>query len=339
MKRFLAGALALVLFLAGCSGAQPGGSSGGGAAPTDEKPAAEQKTPAEEKPAPKATLARLTVGFVPSQEASAISDKVKPMSDFLSQELGIPVETFVGTNFVAVVEGMGSQQVDVGFLNPLSYVMANADYDAQVILKSVRRGSEAYRAQLTVRAGEKIPICDPAKDKSCKETFEALKGKKLAFVDPASTSGYLFPASFMMGAGVNVEKGEWFSDVIFAGQHDTAVKGVLNKTVDASWTFEDVRDNLEEEVPDVKEQLVAAAYTDWIPNDTVSVRQGLDGALVAKIKDALLKFAGTEKGKKVLQDLYSIDGFAEARDADYRVVKEMAANMGLDIRAELTRPK
>jgi len=145
----------------------------------------------------------------------------------LSKELGIKVEAFVGTNFVAVIEGMGSKQVDIGFLNPLSYVMASNDYGVKPILKSVRGTSFQYRAQLTVRKEDNIPVCDATKDKTCKATFDALKGKNLAFVDPASTSGYLFPASFMKGAGVDVETGQFLPDVILAGGHDTAVKAVV----------------------------------------------------------------------------------------------------------------
>jgi phosphonate transport system substrate-binding protein len=325
MKRLMAGALALTLVLAGCGGA------------TQTKPT--ETKPAETKPAAEQKVEKLVIGFVPSQDAASIGDKTKPMSDFLSKEMGIPVETFVGTNFVAVVEGMGSKKVDIGFLNPLSYVMASADYGAEVILKSARKGSLQYRAQLTTRKEDNIPVCDLKADPKCTKTFEALKGKKLAFVDAASTSGYLFPASFMKNAGVEIEKGKWFADTIMAGGHDVAVKSVYNKQVDASWSFEDARDNLVKELPDVKEKLVQVAFTDWIPNDTVSVRKDLSADLKAKIKAAFQKYVATDEGKKVLTDLYTIDGFADASDKDYQVVKDMAKNMGVDIKAELTKPK
>lgn len=314
MKRILAGTMALTLLvLAGC----------GGTKTTDTK------TTDTKAAAPK--VEKLTIGFVPSQDAAGISDKVKPMSDFLTKELGIPTTTFVGTNFVAVIEGMGSKQVDIGFLNPLSYVLAHNDYGVQVILKSVRKGSTTYRAQLTARKADNIPVCDAAKDKTCKATFDALKGKKLAFVDPASTSGYLFPASFMKGRGIDVEKGKFFSDVIFAGGHDTAVKNVYNKVVDAAWSFEDARDNLVKDMPDVKEKLVQVAFTDPIPNDTVSIRKDLPEDLKVKIKDALLKYAQTDDGKKVLKDLYTIDGWADGSDKDYQVVLDVANNLGIDV--------
>ena len=331
MKRLMALTLALTLAaLAGCGGAKE-----------TKDPAPASNTPATETKAPAAPAKpdKLTIGFVPSQDAAGIESKVKPMEDYMSKALGIPVKAFVGTNFVAVIEAMGSKQVDVGFLNPLSYVMASADYKAQVILKTQRKGSFQYRAQLTARKEDNIPVCDATKDPKCTATFNALKGKKIAFVDQASTSGYLFPASFLKGAGIDMEKGKFFSDIIMAGQHDAAAKLVYNKGADASWSFEDVRDNLVKELPDVKEKLVPVAYTSWIPNDTVSVRDGLPADFVKQIKDALVAFSKTPEGVDTLKNLYTIDGLVDGNDADYNVVRDMAKSMGVDIKAELTKKK
>ncbi|HWI50663.1 MAG TPA: phosphate/phosphite/phosphonate ABC transporter substrate-binding protein [Symbiobacteriaceae bacterium] len=329
MKRFMAGMLALSLtVLAGCGGAKTEPKT-----PAPAAPATTPAAPAAKKPD------TLTIGFVPSQDAAGIESKVKPMEDYLSKALNMPVKSFVGTNFVGVIEAMGSNKVDVGFLNPMGFVMANGDYGATVLLKTVRKGSAQYRAQLTVRAEDNIPVCDMAKDPKCTATFAALKGKKIAFVDAASTSGYLFPASFLKSAGVDIEKGKFFSDTIMAGQHDAAAKLVYNKGADASWTFEDVRDNLVKELPDVKTKLVPVAYTNWIPNDTVSVRKGLPADFVAEVKKALVEYSKTEDGKKVLNGLYTIDGLIDGNDADYNVVRDMAKNMGVDIKGELSKTK
>lgn len=324
-KRASVGLLAAVLSVAvvGCSGAKE----------TTQTPTPAAPTPA----APE--IKKLTIGFVPSSDAAGISTKVKPMSDFLTKELGIEVDTYVGTSFMATVEGMGSKKVDVAFLNPLSYVMAHGEYDVKLLLKTLRNGSATYRAQLTVRKDSGIPACDAAKDASCKETFNALKGKNLAFVEPASTSGYLFPASFMMNNGIDIKEGAFFAKTTMLGSHDNAIKAVYNKEYDASWTFEDARDNLlKMNLADAKDVLLQAAFTTPIPNDTISVRQGLPADLEAKLKDAFHKFVKTEEGLKVLKDLYSITGFTDGADADYKVVKDMAANMGVDIKAEISKP-
>jgi len=282
---------------------------------------------------------KVVIGFVPSQEASTIPEKVKPMNEYLSTYLGLPVETFVGTNYVSVIEGMGSQKVDVGFLPPLGFVLASSEHGVKSILKSVRNNSFQYRAQLVTRTEDAIPVCNMATTPKCEATMAALKGKKLAFIDPGSASGYLFPASFLKSAGIDIEKGKHFSDVIYAGQHPEAAKAVYNKSVDAAWTFEDVRSNLEAELKDIKQKLNVVAYTTMIPNDGVSVRAGLQQDLVVKIQTGLLEYASTEGGKKVLKDLYTIDNFASAKDADYDVVKAMAQNMGINLKAEMSKTR
>jgi phosphonate transport system substrate-binding protein len=284
-------------------------------------------------------MEKLVIGFVPSQEASTIPEKVKPMNAYLESYLGMKVETFVGTNYVGVIEGMGSKKVDVGFLPPLGFVLASSEHGVKSILKSVRRNSFQYRAQLVTRTEDNVPVCNMAKTPKCEDTMAALKGKKLAFIDPGSASGYLFPASFLKSAGVDIEKGKFFSDVIFAGQHPEAAKAVYNKSADAAWTFEDVRENLLKELPDIKSKLSVVAYTTPIPNDGVSVRAGLPQDLVVKIQTALLEYASTPGGKAVLKDLYTIDNFASAKDSDYDVVKAMAENMGVDLKGEMSKTR
>ena len=50
-----------------------------------------------------------------------------------------------------------------------------------------------------------------------------MKGKKVCFVDPSSTSGYLFPSYNLLEAGIDPEK-----DItpVFAGKHDVSVQKV-----------------------------------------------------------------------------------------------------------------
>ncbi len=329
MKRVLAVVMALaVLIVAGCSASKTSDNA------PSEKPAETQK-PADNDTEKSTGPEELVVGFVPSQEADQVSDKVQPMADYLTEKLGIPTKIFVGTNYAGVIEAMGSEQVDIAFLNPLGYVLAHDEYEVEVLLKSVRYGSDKYRAQLNVRADLNVPVCNREEDPNCLKTFEALKGKKMAFVDPASTSGYMYPAAMMKAAGVDYEGNSWFASVTFAGQHDAGAKAVYNGAVDASWSFDDVRSILKKELPDIKEKVVVAAYTDWIPNDTVSVRKGLPADLKEKIEQAFLEYAGTEEGKKVLKELYSIDGFAVAKNADYDVVRDMVATLGINLREEL----
>lgn len=296
-----------------------------------------QTTAPPAETAPK--IEKLVMGFVPSQDAATIPEKVKPLNDYLTKELGIPVESFVGTTYIGVVEAMAAKKVDIAWFSTYAYVIATQEANAEILLKTSRRGSLSYRAVLNARKDANIPVCDRAKDPTCKATFDALKGKKIAFVDPASASGYLFPASFMRGLGVDIEKGKYFSDVTFAGQHPAVIQAVLKKDVDAGWTFDNQRDQLAPTIPNVMNDIVHLVFTDPIPNDTVSVRKDMPSDLKTKIAYALQKYVATDEGKKVLTGLYTVDGLVVGVDSDYDVIRNMAKNMGFDMKAAISPKK
>ncbi len=273
------------------------------------------------------TVKELTVGFVPSSDAAKINDKVEPMRVFLEKELGIPVKMFVSTNYIGLVEAMGSKQADVGFLNPLGYVLANSENGSRVVLKSVRNGQVTYSAQFIVRADSGI------------KSVADLKGKKIAFTDAASTSGYLYPVNYLMTKYDVKDINTFFAKTQFLIQHDAVVKAVYNGDFDAGVTFDDARTRLEKEFKDVMQKVTVLEKIPGIPNDTVSVRKDLSTDQTQKVKDALLKFAGTEEGKKVLKDLYQIDGFADAAHEDYKPIADVVKAVKMNLREAMAPSK
>jgi phosphonate transport system substrate-binding protein len=262
---------------------------------------------------------KLVVGFVPSQEAENLQAKTEPLAQLLTAELGMPVEVFVATNFNGLVEAMGAGKVDVGFLNPLGYVLASKKESAEVILKAVRRGADSYRAQFITRPDTGIT------------KVEDLKGKKIAYVDPASTSGYLYPAAMMKNLGIDPQADVQY---IFAGGHDKAVLAVLRGDVDAAVSFEDAREIVSKDNPDIMDKVIQFAFTDSIPNDTVSVRPGLSDDLKQRITDAFMNIAKDEQGAAIIKDIYTHDGYAPAQDSDFDIVRDVAETMGLDLEKE-----
>lgn len=260
---------------------------------------------------------KLVLGFVPSLEADKIADTAKPMAAFISRELGIPVETFTSTNYVGLVEAMGSGKVDIGSLAPLAYVLANDQNGARILLKTSRKGALTYHAMFIARANSGIT------------RIEQARGKRMAFVDPASASGYLFPAAYLKNLGYDPEN--FFSQTIFAGSHDNAVRAVYNGDVDVAVCYDDARNKLEKTLRDVKQKVVKIGQSEEIPNDTISVRKDMDPVLAQRIKAAFLKYAKDDEGRKTLMELYEIDGLAEALDSDYDVVRRTAKAMDVGL--------
>ncbi|MBB6453021.1 phosphonate transport system substrate-binding protein [Salirhabdus euzebyi] len=260
------------------------------------------------------TPEKIVMGFVPSQDSETIADTVQPLADRLSEELGIEVVGQVMTDYTALVEAMGANQVQVGFIPAFGYVQANQQYDVEVILKSIRYGSGTYRAQYVVRADSGI------------ESLADLEGKVWAYGDQGSTSGYLFPANQLMAefdiANPTDLETDFFSGVVQTGGHDNSVQAVYDGDADVATTFEDARTEIEENYPDVMEKLKVIGYTEDIPNDTISVTKELNDELVQQIKTAFLAFNDDEEMIAIMKEVYNWDAISEATDAEYKVVKD-----------------
>ncbi|HEV2439784.1 MAG TPA: phosphate/phosphite/phosphonate ABC transporter substrate-binding protein [bacterium] len=248
-------------------------------------------------PAPAPAETRLVMAFVPSGEARTILESGNRISHLLEMATGYKFESFVATSYAGVIEAMGAGRADIGWLNTFSYVIAHQKYGVEVRLVTVRFGLPYYRAEIITQANSGI------------NTLADLRGKRFAFVDPASTSGYLFPVAGLKKAGYDPQK--FFGQSIFAGSHNNVVLAVYQGRVDAGSVFEDARGSVQRTLPDVMQKVKVVWKSDPIPNDTVSVRKGLPEDVKVKVTSALLRFSQTPAGLDALKSLYEIEALAD----------------------------
>jgi phosphonate transport system substrate-binding protein len=274
------------------------------------------------------------MAFVPSVDSQKVLTSGEPIAQLLQAATNLSFRVSVPTAYTPVIEGMGASQVDVGWLSPFAYVLAHDKYNVQIGLASVRQGSKTYRSQIIVRADSGIT------------TLDQLRGKRFAFVDPASASGYLFPNALLASKGIDYKTS--FSESIFAGGHTQAVIAVYQGQVDGAATFGDSREGaaptdarttVVSTIPDIMDAVKPIAQTDPIPNDTVSFRSGLDPQMVKLLTDGLLYVQSTPDGQKYLKDLYQIDGLATATDPEYDSIRNAAKVLGLDLEQQIAPPK
>jgi phosphonate transport system substrate-binding protein len=260
----------------------------------------------------------LTVQFVPSQNADTLEAKAKPLEKLLSDELGIPVKVSVSTDYNTIIEAMKSKKVDVGFLPPTAYVLAKENNAADVLLQAQRYGVkedgsptdelvDSYKSMIIVKADSDI------------KSLEDLKGKKFGFQNVTSSAGYVWPAVEMMKAGIDP-----MSDVetVTLKGHDQAVLAVLNGDVDAAAVFEDARNIVKGDYPTVFKDVRVLHRTEPIPNDTISVRSDMTDEWKTKIQEAFINIAKDEKGKQIVKDIYSHEGYAKSKDSNFDIVRE-----------------
>lgn len=260
--------------------------------------------------------------FVPSVDATLIADKGKLVQDYLEKQTGYKFKIAVPSSFVAVVEAFGTNRADVAALNTFGYILAHSKYGAQAKLTFIRYGNDTYKAQIIARSDSKI------------SSLKDINGKKFAYVDPASTSGYLLPAKLFFDNDVKP------AETVFAQKHDNVVTMVYQKQVDAGATFyspehdgkiEDARRLVLTQFPDVKEKVKIVQLTDSIPNDPIVFRKDLPEEMKTKIVKAFLDYMKTEEGKTSFHALYGVTEMKEASDANYDSVRKALADLGKDV--------
>lgn len=261
----------------------------------------------------------LTVQFVPSQQATKLEAKAKPLEKMLSKKLGIPVHVSMSTDYNTVVEAMASKKVDVGFLPPDGYVLAHKRGVADVLLQAQRFGISQpggkmtnklvnnYRSEILVKKGSKI------------KSWKDLKGKSISVQNPTSSAGYIFPIAELKQKGLNVPKD---CKLVTVTGHDQAVLNVLNGDTDAAFVFEDARNTVKKDNPKIMDQVVPIYFTKPIPNDTISVRSDMSEKFRKKLANAFISIAKTPQGKKVIESVYNHEGYVTTKDSDFNIVRK-----------------
>ncbi|MBO9666534.1 MAG: phosphate/phosphite/phosphonate ABC transporter substrate-binding protein [Bdellovibrio sp.] len=292
MKRILIGALAMsVLALAGCQFKKP-------ALGTAENP--------------------IKFHLVPSVEAKVMADNSKVLKEYLEKNTPYKFQITIPQSFVAVVESFGTNRADVAAVNTYGYFMAHKSYGVEARLTVIRYGSSTYQSQFLARSDRGI--------KSLKD----FAGKKMAFVDPASMSGYLLPMKTLKDKKIEPKQ------TVFAMNHDAVVSMIYQGQVDGGATYysppqdgkiEDARRLVKLQYPDVEKKVQIVELSEPIPNDPIVFRKDMPEEIKEKIVDTLLQFVATPEGRKSLDLMLGATNLKKASDADYDSVREMLKQM------------
>src|SRR6056297_517061 len=281
----------------------------------------------------------LVLGLVPALEAEALVDNLDPLAEYLEGELGVPVRTFVPQDYTGLVEALGAGRADIGMLPPFAAMLGQRRYDLEPILISTRKGETGYRTQWMTNdpsVCDSPPIVEERvcetrvkgretvvrKFLSCNGDIQQVVGETIAFVDPNSTSGYLFPAVQLMDNGIDPQE-----DVngLFVGGHDAAALAVYAGDTRFGVAYEDARMMICDQYHDIGEKAIVFNYAPMIPNDGVQLRPGLPDDLKKAIVDAFIGLAESQAhlpdDQKILWILYEIDGFKRFEPGVYDPVR------------------
>ena len=271
----------------------------------------------------------LRVGFVPAEDAQRVMQNAQPIVEILRKRLNMEVQPFVATDYTGVVEALRVNKLDMAFLTPASYVLAKNEANIRVILKSERKGIPFYYAAIIVRADSGI------------RSLDDLRGKSFAFGDALSTTGNVIPRRMLKERGIDPVRD--FKQVLHSGGHDATVLAVLHGKVDAGATYANSPDGSDTawmrylKSAEEAKKIRAIAFSEPIPADNLVVSANLERSLVDQIEQTFIELSSDPQGKKMLRELYQIDGFVPATDGDYDSVRRAFADAGIAIKDGLQK--
>jgi len=254
--------------------------------------------------------AEIKFGYTPYINEAEMRNELQPLMDYLTKSTGSEVILYIAKDYGDLRVQMEAKKVDVGSFSPFAYVDAATGGKVKIIAQANLDYSAFYKGLIITK--KESGIID----------LKDLKGKRFAFVDPKSASGYVFPKAMLVEKGFDPDK--FFKETIFAGGHDKVIEGVLEGKIDAGATFDGALTLAKRKGVKI-EGLTTIASTEPIPLNAIAVRSDLDDATTQKIQKALIDMEKTEEGKMITaKSKMKLTGFILTDDKAFDVVRRAA---------------
>lgn len=259
----------------------------------------------------------LRIAFVPIENPEKLISGARPAMRFLEREMGRKVRHFITLNYSAAVEAMISEKADVSFLPPLPYVLASRRAGVEAVLGEIYEGKPYYYSRIFARRDGGV------------KTLADLRGGTIAYVDPISSSGFMYPHDVFVRAGLvkggpEKPEGGFFRRVYFAGGDQQAMEAVAGGFVDAAGVSQYALNLLP---PERRGEIAAIAQSARIPSHGVVARRGLAPDVRRAFIEAMLKLNRPER-RALRRALYGTDGYVRVGPAHYEPVAAMARKYG-----------
>lgn len=226
------------------------------------------------------------------------------LAALLSRESGLYIEVEIAATPLDAIEAFGGR-ADAGLLPLFQYALARKEYAVEAGLQVLREGgAEGYTGVVLVRAEGPV------------RAVGDLAGKRIAYVDPFSTSGFVFPAKMLADASVAPVPE-------FAGGHEEALARLRAGGVEAAATYAGADGG--------DSALRVLVRTDTIPNEPVFFRAGLRPEKKERLAAAIRNLGATPEGTAILAKTADISGFRPIEDEDYAGVGQAIRDAGRSV--------
>ena len=260
----------------------------------------------------------LTIGLIPERNIFTQLDRYEPVAAYLSRRIGADIRLKVLTRYGNIIDNFVSAGLDGAFFGSFSYALAHVKLGVEPIARpETADGTSTYYGMIMVRKDEGI------------KTAQDMKGKVFAFVDRATTAGYLLPLAYFEENGIDDYR-KFLGETYFAGTHEAAIYDLLDKRADICAAKNTVFARLAARDKRLTQELVVLARSPDVPENGLAIRKDFDGDIKSELKKALLTMDKDPEGVSVLRQ-FGAKRFIETTNADYAGVYKYVKQIGLNL--------
>lgn len=246
----------------------------------------------------------LSLWIHPYLPATELVKRFTPLTTFLGDELGVPVELRIQKSYQDHIDIVGNDHADIAYLGPISYLKIIKKTAPKPLLARIEvRGTPFFHGMIIVRQNSPI------------KELKDLVGKSFAFGDPNSTMSHVVPRAHLKKAGITLDH---LGNYEFIGSHHDVALGVLGGYFDAGAVKEEVFYEYE------KRGLRVLAKSPPISEHVFVARSDLAPEMVKKLQQAFMAVNQYPQKDQILQSIKkSVTGFAPVVDQDYDALRDL----------------
>ena len=260
----------------------------------------------------------LIIGLLPEQNIFHQLERYDPLAKYISSKIGMKIELKVLPRYGNIINNFVSENMDGAFFGSFTYALAHSKLGLEVIARPEdTKGISTYHGLLFARKDSGI------------RSIKDMAGKRLAFVDKATTAGYLLPLAYFKKYGIDNYR-NYLKETYFAGTHEDVINDVLDRKTDIGAAKNTVFYRLAEQDKRILNDLIIFERSPEVPENGLAMRKDIDISVRTKMKEILLDMHNDPDGKKVLKD-FGASRFVPTSNDDYKPVFEYAKEIGLNL--------
>jgi phosphonate transport system substrate-binding protein len=246
----------------------------------------------------------LSLSFMPYMVASELMKMYTPLANYLTQQIGIPVQIHITKNYVEHNRLLGEDQVDIAFMGGIPYVTVTKEYGKKPLLARYEmNGKPTFHSVIFVPQGSPLTKLDD------------LIGQRFAFGDPNSTLSTVVPRYMLHQAGVTLNK---LAAYDFLKNHQNVIFGVLLGDYAAGAVAEEIFKEYE------KLDIRVLELSPALSTHLFITRKDLPQKLITQLQTALYHVDEHPNGKAILSAIgKTMTGFVPVADEDYDLLRSI----------------